>query len=85
MDFVFLVPKKFDLWSKNVIAGHFRLISGEIFAEKIFLGQILLHQKICLWISVGVSSAFLSYRAYIRRYLHFRRFWQFTANSYRDC
>ena len=34
MSYVFVVPKKFDSWSENVISGHFRFISGEICAVK---------------------------------------------------
>ena len=37
MSYVFLIPKKFDSWSKNVLSGQF--ISGEISAEKKFLGN----------------------------------------------
>jgi len=40
MNYVFLVPKKFDSWSKNVIAGQFVVHSGDI--------SVLLHQKIRL-------------------------------------
>ena len=54
MNYVILVPEKFASWSKKC---HFRSISGEISAEKFFFGKILLHQKIRLWISGGVSWA----------------------------
>ena len=36
MSYVFLVPQKSIRSLKNDISGHFRFISGEISAEKIF-------------------------------------------------
>ena len=60
---------------------NFQFISGEISAEKNFFRNILLHQKIRLWISRGLWSYFW---AHFRRYQHFRRVWQSSASSYRD-
>ena len=54
---VFVVPKQFDSWSKNVISGPFSVYFRWNFRRKNFFGKILLHQKIRLWISAGVSSA----------------------------
>ena len=57
INYVFLVPKKFDSWSKNVISGQFSVHFWWNFRRKILFGKILLHQKIRLWISGALSRA----------------------------
>ena len=80
MNHVFLVPKNHSL--KVSFPVIFRFISGEISAEKFFF---LEHFYSTLEIQGESLELFLSYRAHVRRYQHFRGFWQSTASSYRDC
>ena len=76
MNNVFLVPKKFDKWSKNVITGSFpvKFPSSKILLDNFYCPKRFIFEFL-----------FLSYRAHYRRYQHFRGFWQSTTSSYRDC
>ena len=85
MNYVLLVPKKLDSWSKNVISSQFSVNFRLNFRRKIFLGKFLSHQKIRLWIS-GVSlELFLSYRAYFHRYRYFRGFFETWIRFSKSC
>ena len=86
MNYVILVPKKFASWSKKC---HFRSISGSFpvkFPPKNFFLEKFYCTKRFVFEFQGESlGLFFSYRAPFRRYQHFRRFWQSTASSFRDC
>ena len=70
-----------SLLTRHLLWRFRHVISGEISAAKIFTCI-----KRFVFEFQGESlKLFLSYRAYFRRYQHFRGFWQSTASSYRDC
>jgi hypothetical protein len=79
LNYVILVPEKSIHGLKNVISGKFPVHFRWNFHRKKFL------EKFALEFQGESLELFLSYRAHFRRYQHFRRFWQSTTSSHRDC
>ena len=82
MDYVFLVLKQFDSWSKKC---PFRSIFGSVPVEISAERNNYSIKRFVFEFQEESLEQFLSYRAHFRRYEHFKEFWQSTASSYRDC
>ena len=63
MNYVFLVIKKFDSWSKMSFLVNFWFISGEISAEKFFFGKFYSAKRFVFEFQGESLEQFLSYRA----------------------
>ena len=79
----FLVLKKSIRGLKNVISGQFLVHFRWNSHQKFFLENFYSTKRFVFDFQGESLEQFLRYRAYVRRYEHFRGFWQSTASSFR--
>ena len=70
---------------KNVIFGHFRFISGEISAEKVFFEHFYITKRFVFEFQGSLLSYFWAILLISAVSSRFGGFWQSTASSFRDC